>query len=55
MDKFIHRENLALFTRRLADPGLTDAQRQTILRLLKEEHAKGTTAEINSLGLSQSN
>jgi hypothetical protein len=48
MDKFIQRENLALFRRRLADPGLTDAQRQAILRLLAEEHAKGTSTEINS-------
>jgi hypothetical protein len=49
MDKFIQRENLALFRRRLADPALTDAQRQTILRLLTEERAKGMTAETNSL------
>ena len=49
MDKFVHRENLALFRRRLADPALTDAQRQTILRLLTEERAKGMTAETNSL------
>jgi hypothetical protein len=40
MDKFIHRENLALFRRRLKDPGLTDAQRIVILRLLTEEHAE---------------
>ena len=50
MDKFIHRENLALFRRRLDNPALTP----TILRLLAEEQAKGTTAEINSLGLSPS-
>jgi hypothetical protein len=54
MDKFIHRENLALFRRRLDNPALTDAQRKAILRLLTEEQAKGTTAEINSLGLSPS-
>ena len=54
MEKFIHRENLALFRRRLDNPALTDAQRKTILRLLTEEQAKGTTAEINSLGLSPS-
>jgi hypothetical protein len=40
MDKFVHRENLALFSRRLKDPGLTDAQRTAILRLLTEEHAE---------------
>ena len=54
VDKFIQRENLALLRRRLADPALTDAQRQTILRLLTEERAKGMTAETNSLGLWQS-
>jgi hypothetical protein len=40
MDKFIHRENLALFRRRLADPGLSDAQRKAILILLAEERGK---------------
>jgi len=34
MDKFIHRENSALFRGRLDDPGFTDAQRKAILRLL---------------------
>jgi hypothetical protein len=49
MDKFIHRENLALFRRRLDDPGLNDAQRKAILRLLTEEHARGhTTPRITS-------
>jgi hypothetical protein len=60
MDEFIRRENLALFRRRLADPGLTPAQRQAILRLLAEEQAKSATAEWPggqcplSLGLSRS-
>jgi hypothetical protein len=49
MDKFVHRENLALFRRRLDNPALTDAQRKTILRLLTEEQAKGTTAKLNIL------
>ena len=40
MDKFIHRENLALFRRRLADPALTDAQRKVLLILLAEERGK---------------
>ena len=43
MDKFIHREDLALFRGRLDDPGLTDAQRKAILRLLTEEQARGQT------------
>jgi hypothetical protein len=41
MDKFIHRQNLILFMRRLADPCVSHAQRKAILRLLSEEHAKG--------------
>jgi hypothetical protein len=42
MDKFIHRQNLILFMRRLADPGVSHAQRKAILiiRLLSEEHAE---------------
>jgi hypothetical protein len=40
MDKFIHRKNLALFSKRLADPTLTDAQRNVILRLRTEEQSK---------------
>ena len=43
MDKFIHRENSALFRGRVDDPGLTDAQRKAILRLLTEERARGLT------------
>ena len=37
MDKFIHRENLMLFKRRLADPALTDEQRKAVLQLMIEE------------------
>jgi len=44
MDKFIHRENSALFRGRLDDPSLIDAQRKAILRLLFEEHARGHTS-----------
>jgi hypothetical protein len=44
MEKFIHRENLTLFRRRLADPGLTDVRRKSILRLLAEERVKGGEA-----------
>jgi hypothetical protein len=39
MDKFIHRENLALFRKRLAEAP-DDATRQILLRLLAEEEAK---------------
>jgi hypothetical protein len=40
MDEFIRRANMALFTRRLADPALTGAQRKVLVSLLTEEHAK---------------
>jgi hypothetical protein len=39
VDKFIHRENLALYRRRLAE-GPDDATREVILKLLAEEEAK---------------
>jgi hypothetical protein len=41
MDKFIHRQNFSLFSRRLAEPSLTDAQRKVILTLLTEEQVEG--------------
>jgi hypothetical protein len=39
MERFIHRENLALFKKRLAEP-CDDARRQLLLRLLAEEEAR---------------
>ncbi len=39
MEEFIHRENLALFNKRLAEPH-TDAEREVLLKLLAEEEAK---------------
>ena len=39
VEKFIHRENLALFKKRLAE-ARTDAEREVILKLLTEEQAK---------------
>src|SRR5262249_48583713 len=44
MDKFIHRENLRLLERRLADPDLTEPQRKVILKLMLEEQEKGSQA-----------
>ena len=41
MDQFVHRENLARFRRRLAEPDLTEEQRKVLLTLLKEAQAKG--------------
>jgi hypothetical protein len=39
MDKFIHRENLALFKRRLAE-AQSNAERDVLLKLLADEEAK---------------
>ena len=39
MEGFIHRENLALLRKRLAEP-CDDARRQILLKLLAEEEAK---------------
>ena len=38
MDKFIHRENVALFKRRLAEVR-EESERQVLLKLLAEEEA----------------
>ena len=40
MDNYIHRENLALLRKRLAETQ-DEAMRRVILRLLAEEQAKG--------------
>lgn len=39
MEEFIHRENLRLFTRQLAQ-AKDDAQRQMLLKLIAEEEVK---------------
>jgi hypothetical protein len=39
MDEYIHRENLTLFKKRLAE-ARTDAEREVILKLLADEEAK---------------
>jgi hypothetical protein len=39
MDKFIHRENLALFKKRLAEAH-SDTEREVLLKLLADEEAK---------------
>ena len=39
MERFIHRQNLALFRKRLAEP-CDDAQRRVLLKLLAEEEAR---------------
>lgn len=40
MDAFIHRENLIILKRRLADPNITDERRQMLTRLLAIEQAR---------------
>ena len=45
MEKFIHRENLALLRKRLAETN-DDAQRKVILKLLAEEEAKESPANL---------
>jgi hypothetical protein len=40
MDRYIHEQNLALLSKRLAETH-DDAQRKVILKLLAEEEAKG--------------
>ena len=39
MDRYIHRENLSLFKKRLAEAH-TDAEREVLLKLLADEEAK---------------
>jgi hypothetical protein len=39
MEKFIHRANLALFKKRLAEPR-DESERQVLLKLLAEEETK---------------
>lgn len=39
MDKFVHRENLELYKKRLEEPH-THAEREVLLKLLAEEKAK---------------
>jgi len=39
MERFIHRENRALYKKRLAEPH-TDAEHAVLLKLLAEETAK---------------
>ncbi len=45
MDRFIHRENIAIFKRRLADPKTTEANRKLLRGLLAKEEALLAQAE----------
>ena len=44
VERFIHRENVALFRMRLAEPH-DDAERKVLLQLLAEEEAKDPPRE----------
>lgn len=47
MEEFIHKENLALFKKRLAEAH-DDAEREVLLKLLADEKAKEATAKGNA-------
>jgi hypothetical protein len=42
LDRFVCQENLALFKRQIAEAG-DDSKRNTLMRLLAEEEAKGAS------------
>jgi hypothetical protein len=46
MESYIHRENLALFNKRLEEAH-TDEEREVLLRLIAEEKAKAARGERN--------
>jgi len=48
MEKCIHQENLALFTKRLAEPH-SDAEREVLLKLLADEEAKEPPPKMGNL------
>ncbi|MGZ5927170.1 MAG: hypothetical protein ACXWLJ_10870 [Rhizomicrobium sp.] len=50
MEEFIHKENLALFKKRLAEAH-GDAEREVLLKLLANEKAKETTPQKGILKL----
>ena len=50
MEAYIHRENLIILKRRLADPNITDERRQMLTRLLALEQARGAPEKDDALG-----
>jgi len=50
MEEFIHTEKLTIFKRRLADPTITDEQRQMLTRLLALEQARDVPETEDALG-----
>jgi len=51
MEKFIHKENLTLFKKRIAESH-TDEEREVLLKLLADEEAKEPPPKIDVLKLS---
>jgi len=49
MEAFIHYERLIIFKRRLADPSITDEQRQMLTRLLALEQARDVSEKEDAL------
>jgi hypothetical protein len=50
MEEFIHYSNLIIVKRRLADPSITDEQRQMFTRLLALEQAREVPKKEDALG-----
>ena len=50
MEAYIHRENLIILKRKLADPNITDERRQMLTRLLALEQARGGPEKDDTLG-----
>jgi hypothetical protein len=49
VEKYIHRENLALFKKRLAESH-SDSERAVLLKLLADEEAKELPPKSGNLG-----
>jgi len=49
MEEFIHCEKLTIFKRRLADPNITDEQRQLLTEFLALEQARDVREKEDAL------
>jgi hypothetical protein len=49
MEAYIHRENLIILKKRLADPNISDERRQMLTRLLALEQARGGPEKDDAL------
>ena len=50
MDKFIHRENIMLYRKRLEEPH-TAGEREVLLKLLAEEEKREAAAKKEKIGI----